>query len=93
MNKSDFINHLSETGNFSKEVAVGVYKVFVETLKQSLLTNDNKVVLPELGRFELKTRKPRVGVNPNTGEKLEIPEKKVIRFKESKKVSEEMNKK
>jgi DNA-binding protein HU-beta len=84
MNKKDFIEHLVKAGDFKLEVAEGVYKVFVETLKSAFLTEQDKVAIPEIGKFEIKIRKARNGINPNTGEKISIPEKKTITFKPSK---------
>lgn len=91
MNKKDFIKNLVKAGDFKQEVADGVYKVFVETLKISVLQSSDKVLLPELGKFEVKLRKARSGVNPNTGEKIEIPEKKTVTFKPSKQLLDDLN--
>lgn len=93
MNKKEFIESLAKAGDFKQEVAEGVYTVFIETLKISLLSCDDKVTLPELGKFEVKLRKARDGVNPNTGEKIRISEKKTVSFKLAKKLSEELNEK
>lgn len=91
MNKNDFIGNLVKAGDFKQEVAIGVYKVFVETLKISLLQSGGKVSLPELGRFEVTLRKARFGVNPNTGKKIEIPEKKTVKYKPAKQLLDELN--
>ena len=80
-----------KAGNFKQEVAYGVYKVFVETLKISLHQSGDKVLLPELGKFEVKLRKARSGIHPNTGEKIEIPEKKIVKFKPSKQLLDDFN--
>ncbi|PIR10250.1 MAG: DNA-binding protein [Gammaproteobacteria bacterium CG11_big_fil_rev_8_21_14_0_20_46_22] len=92
MNKKEFIENLEKAGGFKQEVAEGVYKVFVETLMVSLLNGGDKTLLPEMGKFEVKTRKARSGINPNTGEKLQIPEKKILTFKASKQFLAELNK-
>ena len=91
MNKKDFIENLAKAGGFEKEVAAGVYKVFIETLRLSLLRSGDKVLLPELGKFEVKTRKARKGINPNTGEEMLIPEKKMLTLKTSKQLLVELN--
>jgi len=45
-------------------------------------------LLPELGTFSVVERAPRKGRNPKTGEEIEIPAKKVVKFKASKRLSE-----
>ena len=50
--------------------------------------NGDKVDLADLGKFEVKTRAARVGVNPATGEKINIPESKVLNFKPAKSVKD-----
>ena len=92
MNKKEFIDCLAKAGNFNNEVAGGVYKVFVETLKAALLLKNEKVAIPELGKFEIKKRKPRNCINPNTKEIILVPEKTVIVFKAAKEIVSELNK-
>lgn len=92
MNKKEFILNLEKYGDFKNEVASGVYKVFVEALKSSLLSVDDKLHLPEIGKFEVKKRKQRNGVNPKTGESIVIPEKITIKFTPSKEILDSLNK-
>jgi DNA-binding protein HU-beta len=44
----------------------------------------NKFTLPGLGKLELKNRKARVGRNPKTGEPINIPAKRVVKFRVAK---------
>jgi integration host factor subunit beta len=44
------------------------------------------------GIFYVKLRKPRVARNPKTGGRVDVPEKKFVRFKMSKLVRKEINK-
>jgi integration host factor subunit beta len=39
------------------------------------------VELRNFGIFKVKSRKPRVGRNPKTGETVPIPEKRVVSFR------------
>ena len=43
-----------------------------------------KVLIPELGAFVLKEQKARTGRNPKTGEAIQIPAKRVVKFKVAK---------
>lgn len=50
----------------------------------SWLKNGNRVTFSGFGSFEVKTRKARKGRNPKTGELIQIPRKKRIKFNPSK---------
>ena len=47
--------------------------------------------LPGLGKLVLVDRKARIGRNPATGEEIQIPAKKVAKFKAGSKLSETIN--
>lgn len=44
------------------------------------LVQDGKTTITGVGNFTVKTRAAREGRNPSTGEALQIPEKKVVKF-------------
>lgn len=50
----------------------------------SCLKKGNRVTFSGFGSFEVKTRKARKGRNPKTGESIQIPRKKRIKFNASK---------
>ena len=45
------------------------------------LKNDGKVVLVGFGTFSVNERSARKGINPRTKEPIDIPAKKVVKFK------------
>jgi DNA-binding protein HU-beta len=54
------------------------------------LAGGEKVTLVGFGRFEVRRRKARTGVNPQTRERLDIPAKNVVRFKAGKRLREKV---
>lgn len=80
MTKKEMVNFLAENTGCSKQVADKIISVLPELITESL-NADGKCSLPGLGTFAVKTRKPRTGRNPKTGEVIEIPEKKAVSFK------------
>ena len=56
---------------------------FIDLVRQAL-RNGEKVSLVGFGTFMVKTRKPKMGRNPRTGEKVTIPERKAAVFKPGK---------
>ncbi|MDP2173398.1 MAG: HU family DNA-binding protein [Candidatus Cloacimonadaceae bacterium] len=80
MTKADLVKIISEnTGIIRKDVAV-VVDSLLQSIKDSLGTG-NHIEIRGFGTFKLKTRKPRVGRNPKTDEKVPVPSRTVPTFK------------
>jgi len=80
MNKGEFIKLMSDkSGGTIKEAAL-YYEAFVATIEESLLAGE-KIQLLGFGNFEVKEVAGRMGVNPQTGEKVAIPASKKPAFK------------
>ncbi len=81
MNKKELIEKMyGKSGADSKASTQRVLDAFVDTVKESLKKGE-KVSISGFGTFEAKKRKSRTGVNPQTGEKMEIPAVTVAKFK------------
>ena len=50
-----------------------------------------EVKLTSFGTFKIRNKKERIGRNPKTGEKVAVPEKKVISWKMSKEMFKKIN--
>jgi len=85
MNKAEFIDSVVKSGKYNtKSEATRAYDAFVSALQGRLskgTPNDRVIRLPELGTFQMKTRKARMGRNPQTGKTIKIAAKKVVTFK------------
>ncbi|GAB1366211.1 hypothetical protein MASR1M36_10820 [Candidatus Cloacimonadaceae bacterium] len=80
MTKADLVKIISEnTGIIRKDVAV-VVDALLQSIKDTL-AQGNHIEIRGFGTFKLKTRKPRVGRNPKTDEKVPVPERTVPTFK------------
>ncbi len=55
-------------------------------------SNISRLILPNFGTFKKVIRPPRICNNPRTGEKIEVGEKIVVKFKAGKKLIETLNK-
>lgn len=80
MNKSELINSIAEKANLTKAQAKNALEAFVASTQEAL-KKDDKVSLIGFGTFSNVDRKARVGHNPATGKKINIPAKKVVKFK------------
>ena len=57
-------------------------KAFLEVVRDALAHGDS-VRLPGLGSLNVRLSAPRVGHNPRTGERIEIPATRRVRFSQS----------
>lgn len=91
MTRSALIEKVAERvdGLTLKQTEIIIDTVF-ESIKNALKKGE-KIEIRGFGNFKLKDRKPRKARNPKTGESVEVPEKKAIRFKAGKALKEALN--
>jgi DNA-binding protein HU-beta len=91
MTKADLVKKISdETGILRKDTAI-IVDAFLEAVKDSLIEG-NHIELRGFGTFKIKTRKPRSGRNPKTGEIVPVPERVVPTFKYTRAIKDEVSK-
>ena len=83
MNKTELVAVLAEKAEVSKKDAEKVLNAFIETVQDAVKAGD-KVQLVGFGTFEARKRAARVGTNPQTKAKVEIPACKAPAFKAGK---------
>ncbi len=91
MNKSQFIVSFSEKSDLSKKDAMEAYNAFVSTITEGL-SKGEKIQLIGFGTFEVRHRAARIGLNPQTKEKIQIAASNVPAFKPGKAFKETFNK-
>ncbi len=80
MTKADLVKQVAnDTGMLRREVAQ-IVDAFLLSVKEKM-KEGNHIEIRGFGTFKLKTRKPRVGRNPKTEEKVPVPERVVPTFK------------
>ena len=79
MNKADVIDRVAEAAGVAKQQAEGVLEAFFDTVKSAVRGGD-RVGWPNFGAFSGSDRKARTGRNPRTGEAVDIPASKAIKF-------------
>ena len=79
MNKPDLIKDIAERGEFTKADAEAALKA-VQGAIAAVLVNGDKITLPGFGTFKVVETAARTGRNPLTGEPVEIPAKRKIKF-------------
>ena len=83
MNKADLVDAVvQKTGLTKKDVTAAVNAVGEAII--GALANGDKVQLIGFGSYEVVERAARMGMNPQTKEKMQIPAKKGVRFRAGK---------
>jgi len=91
MTKADLVNKIFEQiGGTKKESADLVEKLF-DVMKNTILEGDS-IKISGFGNFIVRTKKPRVGRNPQTGQTIEISARRVLTFKPSQVLRDGVNK-
>lgn len=80
MTKQDLIEKLAKKLDISENKAGNYLNSFLDEITKGL-TQGKDVVLTGFGTFRVVKRKARMGRNPQTGERIRIPAKKVPKFK------------
>ena len=81
--KKDIIDRVAEkTGMTKKQAETAVNEVFAEITET--LRDGGEISVVGFGKFEVKTRAARTGINPLTMEQIDIPESKSPAFKPAK---------
>lgn len=91
MTRSDLIGRLA--GRFPQLVAKDAefaVKVILDAMMDALARN-NRIEVRGFGSFGLNYRPPRVGRNPKSGEKVQVPAKYVPHFKAGKELRERVD--
>lgn len=83
MSKENLVEILAEKYQFSKKQALELVNFIFDSIVESLKKGE-EVKISGFGTFRVKERKARVAINPKTGEKVEVPAKKVPKFTPSK---------
>ena len=91
MNKSELIEKIAATAELSKADAKKALDATVNAIKDALVAGD-KIQLVGFGTFAVKERPARQGVNPATGDKIQIAAKKVVKFNPGAEFEEAVNK-
>ena len=87
MNKGQLVDRMAKSAGIFKSAADKALNGFMEAVTESLNTGE-KVTLVGFGTFSVTERKARTGRNPRTGKPMEIPAKKVVKFRPGTKLSE-----
>lgn len=88
-NKKMLAETLSDNFKMTKKDALEIIDTLFDSMSEALVKGD-RVDITGFGRFEVKTRAARKGVNPQTGEEINIEATKIPGFKASKSLKDKV---
>ena len=90
MTKADLIEEVSRVVELTRKESEVIVETIFTSVVQSLREGE-KVEIRGFGSFRTRERKGRVGRNPKSGEKVEVPPKTIPFFKPSKELRDVVN--
>lgn len=90
MTKADLVEEVIKVADLSKKQAeIIVNTVFREIIEA--LRHDDKIELRGFGSFRVRRRRSRQGRNPKTGDRVDVPSKRIPYFKPGKELKDLIN--
>lgn len=90
MKKSVLIENLAKRTQLNKAACESVINAFSIEIEIALC-DDESLSLHGIGKWMIRERKARIVRNPQTGESMEVPAKKAVVFKASKRINDVVN--
>jgi len=90
MTKADLVEEVIRVTELPRKESETIVETIFESIIATLKEN-KKIEIRGFGSFRTRQRRGRVGRNPKTGEKVEVPPKRIPFFKPSKELKEFVN--
>jgi integration host factor subunit beta len=90
MTKANLVEEVTQAVELSRKDSETVVDIVFDSIVKSLRAGD-KIEIRGFGSFRSRQRKARVGRNPKTGARVEVPPKTVPYFKPSKELKDLVN--
>ncbi len=89
LTKADIVERVYKEAGFSKKEAADLVDLVFKVIKDTLARGE-KVKISGFGNFSIRDKPTRVGRNPQTGEAMEITARRVLTFKPSQVLKEDV---
>jgi integration host factor subunit beta len=90
MTKADLVDRVTTLGDLTRRDGEIIVDTLFESVIQALRSGD-KIEIRGFGSFRTRQRNSRIGRNPKTGARVEVPAKRVPYFKPSKELRDSVN--
>jgi len=89
LTKADIVERVYKEANFSKKEAADLIDLVFKIIKDTLARGE-KVKISGFGNFSIRDKSTRIGRNPQTGDAMEISARRVLTFKPSQVLKEDI---
>ena len=89
MTKAELIDVMADDAGITKAAAAKALESYIANVAKEL-KKSGKLGLVGFGTFSVSKRKARTGRNPQTGDKIKIAAKKVVKFKAGKALADKL---
>ena len=90
MTKADLVEEVIRVAVLSKKDAENVVNTVFSQIMEAL-KSDDKIELRGFGSFRVRRRRSRLGRNPKTGDRVDVPSKRIPYFKPGKELRDLIN--
>ena len=90
MTKADLIEEVSRVVEMTRKESEIIVETIFDSIVKSLRSGD-KIEIRGFGSFRTRQRQARIGRNPKSGERVEVPAKRIPFFKPSKELRDIVN--
>lgn len=90
MTKAELIDEVSRVVEMTRKDSEVIVEAIFDSVVKALHSGD-KIEIRGFGSFRTRRRQPRVGRNPKTGARVEVPAKRIPYFKPSKELKDLVN--
>lgn len=90
MTKADLIESVYQKIGFSKKESADIIEMIFSAMKDTL-AQGQKIKISGFGNFVVREKRSRMGRNPQTGEAMEISARRVLTFRPSQVLKNELN--
>ena len=90
MTKADLVEEVIRVADLSKKDAETVVNTVFDQIVEALKVDD-KIELRGFGSFRVRRRRSRQGRNPKTGDRVDVPSKRIPYFKPGKELRDLIN--
>ncbi len=92
MTKADIVEYVyAKVGGISKKESAELVDSLIELMKSTLSAGEN-IKITGFGNFVVKHKNQRKGINPRTKDPIILPQRRVLKFKSSQILRDELNK-
>ncbi|MDX1503130.1 MAG: integration host factor subunit beta [Thermoanaerobaculia bacterium] len=90
MTKAQLVDEVARNTELTKKHAELIVNTVFDSIVRSLRKGE-KIELRGFGSFRIRQRGPRIGRNPKTGDRVQVPPKRIPYFKPGKELKELLN--